>query len=47
MKIRNNALAGIALAATAALSLAACGSGSTTGADGKPEIGRASCRERG
>ncbi|NUU31477.1 iron ABC transporter substrate-binding protein [Arthrobacter sp. C9C5] len=41
MKIRNNALAGIALAATAALSLAACGSGastsgSTTGADGKP-----------
>ncbi len=40
MKIRNNALAGIALAATAALGLAACGSGtssgSTTGADGKP-----------
>ncbi len=40
MKIRNNALAGIALAATAALSLAACGSGastsgSSTGADGK------------
>ncbi|SDL60641.1 iron(III) transport system substrate-binding protein [Arthrobacter sp. ov407] len=29
MKIRNNALAGIALAATAALGLAACGSGST------------------
>ncbi|WP_346960523.1 iron ABC transporter substrate-binding protein [uncultured Arthrobacter sp.] len=41
MKIRTNALAGIALAATAALGLAACGSGastsgSTTGADGKP-----------
>jgi len=41
MKIRNNALAGIALAATAALSLAACGtgastSGSSTGVDGKP-----------
>jgi len=41
MKIRTNALAGIALAATAALGLSACGSGastsgSTTGADGKP-----------
>lgn len=43
MKIRNNALAGIALAATAALGLAACGSGASpsgsagsTGADGKP-----------
>ena len=40
MKIRKNALAGIALAATAALSLAACGSGASTsgstGADGKP-----------
>ena len=39
MKIRKNALAGIALAATAALSLAACGSGASTsgstGADGK------------
>ncbi len=30
MKIRNNALAGIALAATAALGLAACGSGSSS-----------------
>ncbi|AOT03396.1 iron ABC transporter substrate-binding protein [Arthrobacter sp. U41] len=30
MKIRNNALAGIALAATAALGLAACGSGTST-----------------
>ncbi|WP_026552721.1 iron ABC transporter substrate-binding protein [Arthrobacter sp. H20] len=30
MKIRNNALAGIALAATAALALTACGSGSST-----------------
>ncbi|KRE81607.1 iron ABC transporter substrate-binding protein [Arthrobacter sp. Soil763] len=41
MKIRTNALAGIALAASAALGLSACGagtstSGSTTGADGKP-----------
>ncbi|MCB5280505.1 MULTISPECIES: iron ABC transporter substrate-binding protein [unclassified Arthrobacter] len=40
MKIRNNALAGIALAATAALGLAACGSGTSTpsgsdAADGK------------
>jgi iron(III) transport system substrate-binding protein len=40
MKIRNNALAGIALAATAALGLAACGTGtssstSSTAADGK------------
>ncbi len=41
MKIRNNALAGIALAATAMLGLAACGSGTTSpsngtaGADGK------------
>jgi iron(III) transport system substrate-binding protein len=41
MKIRNNALAGIALAATAALGLAACGSGtsssggSSAAADGK------------
>jgi iron(III) transport system substrate-binding protein len=41
MKIRNNALAGIALAATAALGLAACGSGasssgsSSASADGK------------
>ena len=39
MKIRKNALAGIALAATAALSLAACGSGASTsgstGGDGK------------
>jgi iron(III) transport system substrate-binding protein len=31
MKIRTNALAGIALAATAALGLAACGSGTSTG----------------
>ncbi len=31
MKIRNNALAGIALLATAALGLAACGSGTSTG----------------
>ena len=30
MKIRTNALAGIALAATAALGLAACGSGTST-----------------
>ncbi|MET3811299.1 iron ABC transporter substrate-binding protein [Arthrobacter sp. UYEF3] len=41
MKIRTNALAGIALAATASLGLAACGSGastsgSSTAADGKP-----------
>ena len=41
MKIRKNALAGVALAATAALGLAACGSGSSSsgssaGADGKP-----------
>ncbi|MCX6499138.1 MAG: iron ABC transporter substrate-binding protein [Arthrobacter sp.] len=40
MKIRTNALAGIALAATAALGLAACGSGASTSgstaADGKP-----------
>jgi iron(III) transport system substrate-binding protein len=40
MKIRTNALAGIALAAAAALGLAACGSGASpsgsTGADGKP-----------
>lgn len=34
MKIRNNALAGIALAATAALGLAACGAGTSTSGSG-------------
>jgi iron(III) transport system substrate-binding protein len=39
MKIRTNALAGIALAATAALGLAACGSGSSSQAGGSAASG--------
>ncbi len=39
MKIRKNALAGIALAATAALGLAACGSGSSAPATSSPAAG--------
>ncbi len=39
MKIRNNALAGIALAATAMLGLAACGSGTTSPSDGTAGAG--------